>query len=156
VASDYLKVAHKELRLLGVLIAVGVIIFIGDLIFPHRNDARFFYIILPLAAVLGLLLYWRATPVKTAQAIFLMSAQKRMQGHVGEHEFEIDDDGFTERNPSGISKTRWDHIKLVLRLPDVTYVQTTGITYIVPPHSVLEGDYDQFVTEAVRRWKGSG
>ncbi len=80
--------------------------------------------------------------------IVKMYSEGQNNGIIGEHELQVDADGLVEKTQIGEVRQEWDKIKNVVSHNDRTYIFISDINaYILPKNSVVQGDYDSFVSE---------
>lgn len=82
------------------------------------------------------------------------------EGHekfFGTHTLTIKDDGLTDEIENGYNHTTWDKIEHIEAAGDFTFIFSgSAMAYSLPRHSVIEGDYDQFLDSLKAKQKQFG
>jgi hypothetical protein len=106
------------------------------------------------AAGLGFYL-WKESPGLWVRANLDERYRKgELDGHLGEHQLEFREDGILERNKAGEHLSHWEQINKIYSTESRTFFCTiSGLGYILPKRSVIEGDYDEFVRVATEEWR---
>ena len=74
------------------------------------------------------------------------------KGIVCHHELELVGDGFIERTEVNETKTTWEGIEGIESTEEYTFIYTGAMqAYTIPKAGVVEGDYEEFVAELMRR-----
>ena len=72
----------------------------------------------------------------------------------GEHELKTDEQGFTERSDVAEHSIRWEGVNAIQTTPRHAFIFVGAWrAFIVPRASVLEGDFDEFISEARDLWR---
>jgi hypothetical protein len=76
----------------------------------------------------------------------------RFRGTVGEHVFEISDEGLTEANANGKIETRFGGIRRIDETPRHFFViTTTGMGHVIPKRDLVSSDALRALQSRVRR-----
>ncbi len=100
---------------------------------------------------------WRTSPGLWRKArLEQLNEAGKLNGHLGEHTLKIGPDGIVERNAAGEHLSRWKEIENVYTTPQHTFFVTkTQLAYVLPKHSIVEGNYEQFIEAARGYWRQS-
>jgi len=103
---------------------------------------------LPLYVIIIVWHYKRTIP----QSIKKTYEESDNKSFFCEHVLEIDDDGIIATTEYGQGKTKWKGIQRVETCGDYTFVYVGAMSaHIIPKLRIIEGDYDLFVQEIMKR-----
>ncbi|MEM7392760.1 MAG: YcxB family protein, partial [Verrucomicrobiota bacterium] len=102
----------------------------------------------------GLLLWKYSLGFWTNGSMSQMLHEGRLDGHLGIHSLRIDDGGIEQENNAGKTISRWEEIVDIRVEKDKAYIfDTRGLGFILPRASVVRGEYEPFVKQAIKFWK---
>lgn len=81
-------------------------------------------------------------------------AEGQNKGIVGQHVAELRDNGLFDGTEFLERTVFWKGIERIETIPGYTFVYLSAMSaHVIPEHSIVEGDYDSFVEELLRRWQ---
>jgi len=98
--------------------------------------------------------YFARSMRRTAQRIY---REHPTRGLIGEHELAVDEQGVSERTEIGEQMTRWAGVDRIETTPEHAFIFVgPAMAHVVPRATVLEGEFDAFITAAKAHLQAAG
>jgi len=130
---------------------IPLVLLVSLLVLWLRTGSPAFLVSGPLVAVLIFLLYpgmLRRSLENTSRKLY---SDSKVQAATGQFELEVTPDALIETSPGGQMRSNWEIVDGLEVTKDYAFIfLKTGLAYVVPRASILEGSLDNLV-EAVRQ-----
>ena len=92
-------------------------------------------------------------PASLDRAFIRLNKEGANKGIIGQHELEIDADGFVERTEVNETRCLWHGVERIVETDEYVFIYISSLmAHVVPKRTPVTGDIDNFVARAKKLW----